>query len=154
MHDAAVRYDVQRYWEAGLSPAQIERRTGVPPRSQRRIVIEEIPSGMTDQQHHQERGVGRPSVLSPALRQQVDTLLAQDPAMKVAEILRRLTTECGYQEGKNPVYRYVQAARPPQPAPLPVVRFEGVAGEFARCPEGARTSASAASPTPMAGRTS
>ena len=132
MFSTALRYDVQRARQAGLSPAEVQLRTGVSPRSQRRIVHEEIPFGMTDHALHQQRQVGRPTVLAPALRQQIDTWLAEAPTLKVAEILRRLTTDYQYQEGKNPVYEYVRRTRPPKPPGLPVVRFEGVAGEFAQ----------------------
>lgn len=66
------------------------------------------------------------------LRQQIDALLAEAPRMKGAEVLRRLRLEHGYQAGKNPVYRYLEIARPPKPPPAPLVRFEGVAGEFAQ----------------------
>jgi transposase len=123
------RYDVIRYREAGLSPERVEQLTGVLPRSQRRILTEEIAFGMSDQELHQQRQVGRPSVLSEDLRRQVDGLLSEDPAMKVVEVLRRLTTDHSYTSGKNPVYDYVKGARPVKHA-LPVVRFEGVAGEF------------------------
>jgi transposase len=63
---------------------------------------------------------------------QIDVCLAEDPRMKGAEVLRRLRSEHGYQAGKNPVYRYLQQARPAPPAPAPVVRFEGLPGEFAQ----------------------
>jgi transposase len=78
------------------------------------------------------RRPGRPSELDPTLRQQIQALLAQDPRMKGAEVLRRLRSDHGYTAGKNPVYRYLQQARPPKPAPAPIVRFEGVPGEFAQ----------------------
>jgi transposase len=77
-------------------------------------------------------GPGRPSQLAPALRQQIDALLAAEPAMKGAELLRRLRSEHAYRAGKDPVYRYLKQHRPPSPPPAPVVRFEGVAGEFAQ----------------------
>ncbi len=115
----------------GVSVRKVEEVTGVPPRTQRRIVHEEIPFGMTDQQLHKKLGVGRPSVLAQELRHEVDALLTQDPQIKVVEVLRRLRSEHGYTAGKNPVYDYVKATRPPRTA-LPVVRFEGVAGEYAQ----------------------
>jgi transposase len=87
---------------------------------------------MSDPQFLRKRGPGRPSELAPTLRQQIDALLAEAPRMKGAEVLRRLRLEHGYQAGKNPVYRYLEIARPPKPPPAPLVRFEGVAGEFAQ----------------------
>lgn len=83
-------------------------------------------------QFREKRRPGRPSELDPVLRQQIQALLAQDPRIKGAELLRRLRSDHGYTAGKNPVYRYLQQARPPKPAPAPIVRFEGVPGEFAQ----------------------
>lgn len=132
MHSAAVRYDIIRAREAGLDAQAIERLTGVPPRSQRRIACEEIPFGMTDQELRAQRAVGRPTVLSAPFRKLVDDILAAEPRLQVSELLRRLRSEHGYTAGKNPVYAYVAAHRPQPPGQLPVVRFEGVAGEFAQ----------------------
>ena len=78
------------------------------------------------------RRVGRPSALDPCVREVINSLLQDEPGMKVSELLRRLRSDHGYQEGKNPVYAYVRSARPAPAPPLPVVRFEGVAGEFAQ----------------------
>src|SRR5205814_5904789 len=78
------------------------------------------------------KAVGRKSVLSEPFRKLIDEVLAAEPRMQVSELLRRLRSEHGYCAGKNPVYAYVAAHRPKPAAPLPVVRFEGVAGEFAQ----------------------
>jgi transposase len=102
----------------------------VPPRSQRRFVHAEVSGNMTE--FRERSGPGRPAELAPALRATIQQLLAEDPAMKGAEVLRRLRTDHDYRAGKNPVYRYLAQIRPPKPPPLPVVRFEGVAGEFAQ----------------------
>jgi transposase len=131
VHSASARYDVIRARQAGLDAERIEAVTGVPPRSQRRIAHEEIPFAMTDTQLRDQRQVGRPSALSLALRQELDILLGEEPAIKGAEALRRLRSECGYQGSKNPVYSYLAQTRPPKKR-LPIVRFEGVAGEFAQ----------------------
>jgi transposase len=131
VHPALTRALVLRAYHAGFAAAQIQRLTGVPPRSQRRLVHEEI-SGKMLKTFRESSGPGRPSELPHGLRATIQQLLAQDPAMKGAEVLRRLRSEHGYQAGKNPVYRYLKQHRPPKPAPAPVVRFEGVAGEFAQ----------------------
>lgn len=132
MHSAVTRSLVLRARTAGLDPDRIQRLTGVPPRSQRRIVHEETMSTLGKPGFRERPGPGRPSQLAPALRQQIDTLLAAAPAMKGAELLRRLRSEHAYRAGKDPVYRYLKQHRPPSPPPAPVVRFEGVAGEFAQ----------------------
>jgi transposase len=93
---------------------------------------EEVLFGMTDSQLHSLHRVGRPKGLRPDLQQEVRSLLTVEPELAVSELLRRLRTKHGYQGGKTAVYEYVREVRPARPAPLPVVRFEGVAGEFAQ----------------------
>jgi transposase len=146
MHPPSVRQMVRCARRAGLSAALIQRLTGVPPRSQRRIAQEEDFGTMaaaefrecphefreTDRPASARRPPGRPTQLAATVRQQIDACLAEDPAMKGAEVLRRLRTEHGYQAGKNPVYRYLQQVRPAPPPPAPIVRFEGLPGEFAQ----------------------
>jgi transposase len=132
VHSAVTRSLVLRARTAGLDPDRIQRLTGVPPRSQRRIVHEETITTRGIPDFHERPGPGRPSQLAPALRQQIDAFLAAEPAMKGAELLRRLRSEHAYRAGKDPVYRYLKQHRPPSPPPAPVVRFEGVAGEFAQ----------------------
>jgi transposase len=129
VYPASTRYDVIRARETRLDAGQIGKLTGVPPRTQRRIVHEEIPFGMSDHELHRKQGVGRPSVLQEQLRREIDALLKEEPAIRAVEVVRRLRSGHKYLAGKNPVYEYLKQVRPPQGA-LPVVRFEGVAGEF------------------------
>ena len=96
-------------------------------------------AAMLDTELREKPGPGRPSELALALRQQIDAVLTTEPAMKGAELLRRLRSEHAYRAGKDPVYRYLKEHRPPPPPPAPVVRFEGVAGEFAQHDFGAIT---------------
>lgn len=132
MHSASKRYDVLLARGAGVSPRQVTSLTGVPARSQRRILYEEIPFGMSDQELHQQRGVGRPTTLAVEFRELLRGWLAQQPDAQVSELLRRLRSDHGYQGSKNPVYDFVAATRPRKATALPLVRFEGVAGEFAQ----------------------
>jgi transposase len=124
---------------ARLPAAQIQELTGVSARSQRRIAKEENFGKMTPSEfretatpRREAAALGRPSELPAGCRQQITAFLAEDPRMKGAEVLRRLRSEHGYQAGKNPVYRYLQQVRPAPPPPLPLVRFEGLPGEFAQ----------------------
>jgi transposase len=139
VHSTTIRSLVLRAHAAGLDADRIERLSGVPARSQRRIVHKEALRKMSQAECRETPGPGRPSDLAPTLRQQIDLLLADEPAMKGAELLRRLRSDHGYRAGKDPVYRYLKHARPPKPAPAPIVRFEGVAGEFAQHDFGALT---------------
>jgi transposase len=130
MHSAQVRYDVQHARQLGLTAAAIAVRLGVPARSQRRIAHEEIPFAMNDSQLRQERRVGRPSQLTAPFQAHVKAMLSEEPTLQGSEVLRRLRTDHGYTAGKNPVYAFLSTARPPKPPGPPIVRFEGVAGEF------------------------
>ncbi len=130
MHSAQVRYDVQRARELRLNAERIFTLSGVSARSQRRIAHEEITFGMNDHELRQQRHVGRPTELTEPFQRHIGAMLTEEPTLSGAEVLRRLRSDHGYAAGKNPVYAFLQTARPPQPAGLPVVRFEGVAGEF------------------------
>jgi transposase len=130
MHSAQVRYDVQRARELGLSAERISALYGVSARSQRRLAHEEITFGMNDHTLRKERHVGRPTELTEPFQLHIQAMLAQEPTLRGAEVLRRLRSEHGYPAGKNPVYTFLRTARPPKPPGPPVVRFEGVAGEF------------------------
>ena len=132
LHTVQKRYDVICARSFGLRPQEVHRFTGVPPRTQSRIIREEISYSMQDQELRSARAVGRPTTLPPELRSTIDTLLAAEPEIRVAELLRRLRSDHDYGGGKTAVYDYVAAHRPARPGPLPVVRFEGVPGEFAQ----------------------
>lgn len=134
-----IREMIIRARSARLPAAQIQELTGVSARSQRRIAKEENFGKMTPSEFRETAApqrevapLGRPSELPTGCRQQITAFLAEDPRMKGAEVLRRLRSEHGYQAGKNPVYRYLQQVRPAPPPPLPLVRFEGLPGEFAQ----------------------
>jgi len=78
-----------------------------------------------------ERGIGRPSVLDESVCNEIDRMLCDSPDLQVSEVLRRLRSDLGYVFGKTPVYDYVRTNRPKK-GQLPIVCFEGVAGEFAQ----------------------
>jgi transposase len=73
--------------------------------------------------------VGRPRV-DAALRTRVAALLLEDPERPPGEIAR-LLREAGTPLGLSTVYRVLAGVRATIPAPL-LVRFEGVAGEYAQ----------------------
>lgn len=106
--------------------------TGVSERTQRRIADGKGPVWqMSKNELTHDRGVGRPSSLDAAMRSPVDGILEDAPDLPGAEVLRRLTSELDYLGGKTAVYDYIKAVRPPKEA-LPMVCFEGVAGEFSQ----------------------
>jgi transposase len=62
-------------------------------------------------------------------RKQVATILEQEPDLPSLEILRRVR-ETGYEGGKTALYGLVASIRPQTSKPL--VRFEGLPGEFSQ----------------------
>jgi transposase len=132
MHPVTVRYDVQRARASGLSAAWVLTTYGVPTRTQQRMLHESIRFGMTDHDFHEQHPVGRPTALSDAHRRLLAVWLAQEPQTSGVQFLQRLTTEHGYRGGKTAFYDYLAKQPRPKPGTLPVVRFEGVRGEFAQ----------------------
>src|SRR5947199_7998118 len=108
MHSAQVRYDVHRAREAGLTAARILALIGVSARSQQRIAHEEISFGMNDHDLHAKHRLGRPTSLTEAFQRPIKQMLAEDPTMKGAEVLRRLRSLHGYHAGKTPVYDFLK----------------------------------------------
>jgi hypothetical protein len=77
---------------------------------------------------HRARRIGRPSLAAP-YAQKVAGWLSEDPDLPTQEWLRR-AKEDGYTGHKTAFYALVAGARPPRSAP--VVRFEGLPGEFSQ----------------------
>ena len=75
------------------------------------------------------RRIGRPSMAAPWTGL-VETWLRDDHGLPGVEIVRRLHDEHAYRGGKSAVYELVRRLRPAAVAPL--VRFEGVPGEFSQ----------------------
>jgi len=81
-------------------------------------------------------GPGRPSCAEP-FRHQVATLLESESELSTVELLRRCR-EGGYAGGKSAFYDLVKSVRKPSVGAEPIVRFEGVPGEYAQFDFGER----------------
>ncbi|MGH2608059.1 MAG: IS21 family transposase [Tepidiformaceae bacterium] len=119
------RHAVQELVRAGVPLGAIARQLGVSRRTIRRIkreapITSPVPASLRP---------GRPGV-SVALRARLRALLADEPALPPGEVWRRLREE-GTPLGLSTVYRVLTGVRATLPAAL-LVRFEGVAGEFAQ----------------------
>jgi hypothetical protein len=75
-----------------------------------------------------KRQIGRPSTVQN-FRKEVVGILQEEPDLATLEILRR-AREIGYQGGKSALYALVASLRPKSAKPL--VRFEGLPGEFSQ----------------------
>lgn len=122
MFDRMKRYEVKVLRSAGHSQLDTAARAGVSERTVQRI----------DHEADGERGkrsIGRPAKVTQ-YAESIARWLTAEPELEVLEVLRRLRVD-GYDGGKSAVCAYVKAHRPAVP-PKPLVRFEGVPGEFSQ----------------------
>lgn len=116
-----IRHEIQVLRAAGIPERTVARHTEVSVRSVRRISKEPPVTGSI-----RTPRVGRPS-LTAAWADRVAEWLAEDRTLPGMELLRR-AHEAGYAGGKSALYELIGRLRPT--AAIPVVRFEGVPGEF------------------------
>ena len=121
------RHEVQVLLGSGLSHRQVSKRTGISKRTVTRIAQETPIESLQPQAG--PRRIGRPSTAG-RYEALIEAILAEKRDLPSVEILHRLR-QAGYTGGKSTVYELVRARRGPAPPPL-MVRFEGVAGEFAQ----------------------
>lgn len=122
------RHAVQALVRAQVPAHQIATQFRTSVRTIRRIAREsEITS--VDAPAREARRVGRPHV-TDVVRARVQALVTDDPALPPGEVWRMLRDE-GSPIGLSTVYRVLVGVRATLPTPL-LVRFEGVAGEYAQ----------------------
>ncbi len=128
MYKEIKRFEIQVLRSAGLTLRQVAEKAGVPLRSVERIARE---PPVTDLHAPEQSGVGpagRPSVARP-FEDRVKEFLEAEPKLPTVEIMR-LVTLAGYAGRKTALYEMVRELRPVVTRPM--VRFEGVAGEFSQ----------------------
>lgn len=122
------RQEVEILLKAGHAKTEVARLAGVSVRSVHRIAEESPVVHVNDSAERAERHIGRPSVVED-FRKFVLDLLDEKPDLPSREILRRVR-EGGYGGGRTALYGLVAAVRPKPVKPL--VRFEGLPGEFSQ----------------------
>ena len=120
------RHAIQVLRRAGHTLHEIVALTGVGKRSVQRVSAEPMITEIRAGSARGARPIGRPSK-AEAYRPQVNGWLTEDPALLSVELLRRAQL-AGYDGAKSALYALVRTVRPT--TPRPVVRFEGVPGEF------------------------
>lgn len=123
------RHAVQTLLRAGKSSHDIAAQFGVTPRTIQRIAQEPPVESVSDAEARRARRVGRPGV-APGIRERLGELIAADPEAPPLEYLRLLREE-GVRLGDSTFYRVFRLEQEKRPADI-MVRFEGVAGEFAQ----------------------
>src|SRR5262245_34547552 len=122
-----TRHEIQVLRAAKVSQRAVSIQSRASLRSVRRIEREAPVTTSETAELLAAHRVGRPSIAA-AWAELVAAWLAEERRLPGLEILRRLREEQGYRGGKSAVYELVRRLRPTAIAPM--VRFEGVPGEF------------------------
>jgi transposase len=128
MIDMVRRHEIQVLRRAGHSLDETATLVGVSQSSVQRVVTEPAVTSFDTDAERARREVGRPSKAEPFRSFLVGELAVQPDVLSV-ELFRRAKLQ-GYTGGKSALYALVQQLRPERPRP--VVRFEGLAGEFSQ----------------------
>jgi transposase len=123
-----LRHEIQVLLRAGHCQRDVAERASVSIDTVQRVKREDEVTRVDDAAERGARRVGRPSKARPFVAQ-VLAWLAEAPDLPTQELLRR-AKEAGYDGNKTAFYALVAGVRPPRAAP--VVRFEGLPGEFSQ----------------------
>jgi transposase len=122
------RHEVEILLKAGHPKTEVARLAGVSLCSVKRIAEEGPVVHVDDAAEHEKRRIGRPSIVED-FRKLIVEILEERADLPSLEILRRIR-EVGYTGGKTALYALVASLRPKGIQPL--VRFEGLPGEFSQ----------------------
>jgi transposase len=128
VYDAMKRHEVQVLKRAGHTLDAIAKQAGMSRRSVANIAQEPAVDESRGPGPGMGGKVGRPSV-ALGYAPQVQEIFKTEPKLPTVEVLRRMRLK-GYTGGKTALYQLVASLRPR--AVEPVVRFEGVPGEFSQ----------------------
>jgi transposase len=123
-----TRHDIQILRRAGVPQGKVAAVTGASVRAVRDIEHEQAVVEIDDRVALAQARVGRPSKAA-RFRPDVAAILAQEPELLSLEILRRMRLK-GYDGRKSAMYALIHELRPKRTRP--VVRFEGLPGEFSQ----------------------
>jgi transposase len=123
------RHEVEILLKAGHSKTEVARLAGMSLCSVKRIAEEAPVVHVDDAAERGKRRIGRPSKVDN-FRKLIVGILEEKPDLPSLEVLRRVREEAGYQGGKTALYALVASLRPKGIKPL--VRFEGLPGEFSQ----------------------
>ena len=122
------RHEIKVLLKAGHSQSEVAKLAGVSLRSVKRVVKEDDIERVDDAAERLERAIGRPSLVQD-FRKRVTDLLEKEPGLLSVEVVRRMRLD-GYIGQKSALYGLIASVRPKDQKPL--VRFEGLPGEFSQ----------------------
>jgi transposase len=129
MIDMLKRHEIQVLRRAGHAQTEVAQLAGVSRRSVQRVDREDDVTQLDTSEERTARGVGRPALAEP-LRPFIVEVLTREPDLLSVEILRRAKQQRGYEGGKTALYELIRTVRPT--TIRPIVRFEGLPGEFSQ----------------------
>lgn len=122
------RHEIKVLLRAGHSQVEVARLAGVSLRSVKRVAKEGDIEHVDDAAERLRREIGRPSLVQD-FRKSIVELLEKEPDLLSVEVLRRMRLE-GYTGQKSALYALIASVRPKDAKPM--VRFEGLPGEFSQ----------------------
>ena len=128
MIDMLKRHEVQVLRRAGHTWKEIAALSGVSVRTVRRIAAETDITTIDNGAERARREVGRPSK-GEEYRDVLMAALTEEPTLRSVELLHR-ARQAGYTGGKTAIYALAQTLR--NRVVTPLVRFEGLPGEFSQ----------------------
>jgi transposase len=128
MIEMLKRHEIQVLRRAGHTWTQVAELTGVSVGTARRVAVEARVAAVDNAAERARRQIGRPSK-AEAFREVLVGALGEEPGLKSVELLHRARL-AGYTGGKSAVYALAQTLRVQTVTPL--VRFEGLPGEFSQ----------------------
>src|SRR5262245_4123370 len=126
MIDMLKRHEIQVLRRAEHTWSEIAALGGVSEKTARRIAAEDPVISVDNAAERARRHVGRPSK-ADAYREILVQGLTENPELRSVELLHR-ARQAGYVGGKSALYTLVQTLRVRTITPM--VRFEGLPGEF------------------------
>ena len=127
-----TRLKIHHMHEGGLPQATIAVACDVGLRSVERVLKEPPPTldEVVEGRRRTGRKPGRPSKADETVRERVLLLLKDEPSIMATEVFRR-ARDWGYKGSRSAMSVLVKQVRP-LPAKEPLVRFEGLPGEYAQ----------------------
>ena len=122
------RHEIQVLLKAGFAVTDVAKRSATSADTVRRVRREAAVEHTDDRAQRAARRIGRPSKAAP-YAEQVSKWLKAESALPTQELLRR-AKDAGYEGNKTAFYALVAGLRPARATP--VVRFEGLPGEFSQ----------------------
>lgn len=132
MIDVMTRSKVHHMADAGAPLAEIAESCGIGIRSVGRILAETPPTReeIAADVRMAAPKIGRPRKADEAMVAKIRLLLDEQPTLPAIEVLRR-AKEWGFTGGRSQMSELVKKLRP-EPRKEPIVRFEGLPGEYAQ----------------------